>query len=217
MKTMRNSIHNLTSTALMAAMICIAGPIVIPVGMVPVSFVNMAIYLAIILLDKKKATISILIYLLLGFVGIPVFAGFTAGVGKLFGPTGGYLLGYPLVGWIAGMILEKGKEAGKKTHDITRHAEKATKAERYNKEEKQEEILKKSRKNIIKIRQVAALATGTGFLYLTGTLWLMCQSRLNFVTAFSTGVLPFVFLDIIKIVMAILLGNSVKQRISLQR
>ena len=101
-----NNIQNLTLTALMAAILCIAGPIVIPIGMVPMSFANMAIYLTILLLDKKKAIISVILYLFIGFIGLPVFSGFTGGVGKLFGPTGGYLMGYLVMSLIAGKILE---------------------------------------------------------------------------------------------------------------
>ena len=109
-----NKIQNLTLTALMAAILCIMGPIVIPIGMVPMSLANMAIYLAIILLDKKRATISVALYLLIGLVGIPVFAGFSSGAGKLFGPTGGYLIGYLALSFIGGSLLEKGKCQGNK-------------------------------------------------------------------------------------------------------
>lgn len=99
-------IQSLTITAFMASVLCIAGPVVIPIGMVPLSFANLAIYLTVILLDKKKATISVALYLLIGFVGVPVFAGFSAGAGKLLGPTGGYLMGYLALSWISGTILE---------------------------------------------------------------------------------------------------------------
>ena len=114
MKIMKNNIQNLTLTALMAAVLCIVGPIVLPIGMVPMSFANMAIYLTIILLDKKKALISTTIYLLIGLVGLPVFAGFSAGAGKLFGPTGGYLIGYLALSFIGGILLETGKCHGKR-------------------------------------------------------------------------------------------------------
>lgn len=169
---MKNSMQNLTLTALMAAVICIAGPIVIPMGMVPMSFANMAIYLTIILLDKKKATISVAVYLLIGFVGLPVFSGFSGGAGKLFGPTGGYLIGYLALSWIAGTILERFR------------------------------------------KPILALIVGTMGLYLFGTLWLMYQSNLTFMTALSIGVVPFVPFDVIKMVAACLLGRSIKKRIT---
>ncbi len=54
---------------------------------------------------NKKGTISYLIYLLIGLVGIPVFSGFTSGPGKLFGPTGGYLIGFIPLALIAGFFI----------------------------------------------------------------------------------------------------------------
>lgn len=71
----------------MTAVTCILGPLSIPLPFspVPISFTNLAIYLAAYVLGMKACTISYLIYMLLGMVGIPVFSGFTAGVGKLAG------------------------------------------------------------------------------------------------------------------------------------
>ena len=57
------------------------------------------------ILGTKKGTISYLIYLLIGLVGIPVFSGFTSGPGKLFGPTGGYLIGFIPLALIAGYFI----------------------------------------------------------------------------------------------------------------
>ena len=132
----------------------------------------MVIYLTIILLDKKSATISVAIYLLIGFVGLPVFAGFSGGAGKLLGPTGGYLIGYLAMSWIAGSVLEKTEKL-----------------------------------------KVVALVLGTIGLYLIGTVWLVVQSKLSFVSALSVGVIPFVIPDTIKIIVAVALGNSIKKRI----
>lgn len=106
------SVKDITLIALMAAVICVLGPITIPIGPVPLSFANLAIYLTVILLGWKKGTISVLIYLLIGLVGLPVFSNFSGGVGKLFGPTGGYLLGYLFVAMVGGLFTEK--FAGKK-------------------------------------------------------------------------------------------------------
>lgn len=194
---MKNNIQNLTLTALMAAILCIMGPIVIPIGMVPMSFANMVIYLTIILLDKKRATISVALYLLIGFVGIPVFSGFAGGAGKLFGPTGGYLIGYLVLSWIAGTVLE----ILNKTNDENKISISPS-----NK-------VKSVEKNI-NYEQMLALAVGNISLYLVGTMWLMIQSKLTFVTALSVGVLPFAIFDVIKIILAISIGNSIKKRIS---
>lgn len=64
-------------TALMTAVTCILAPLSIPIGPVPISLTNFAIYLSLYLLDWKKGTVSYILYLLLGLVGLPVFSGFT--------------------------------------------------------------------------------------------------------------------------------------------
>lgn len=105
--TKKLTTYQLTLTAVMAAVICVLGPIsiAIPVSPVPISLASMAVYLAVTVLGMKLGTLSCLIYLLLGLVGIPVFAGGSAGAAKLFGPTGGYLIGYLFLALIAGAFV----------------------------------------------------------------------------------------------------------------
>ena len=86
--------YAITVTALMTAVTCILAPLSIPIGPVPISLTNLAIYISLYLLGWKRGTISYLIYLLIGLVGIPVFSGFTGGPAKLAGPTGGYIIDY---------------------------------------------------------------------------------------------------------------------------
>ena len=92
----------------MTAVTCILGPfaIPIPISPVPISFTNLAVYLTVYVLGMKAGTISYLIYLLLGFAGLPVFSGFTGGVAKLAGPTGGYLVGFIFMAVIAGWFID---------------------------------------------------------------------------------------------------------------
>jgi len=97
-------------TALMTAVTCILAPLSIPIGPVPISLTNFAIYLSLYLLDWKKGTISYILYLLLGLVGLPVFSGFTGGIGKLAGPTGGYIIGFIPMAIIAGIVIDKYSE-----------------------------------------------------------------------------------------------------------
>ena len=68
--------YEMTVTALMTAVTCILAPLSIPIGPVPISFTNLAIYLSLYLLGWKRGTISYLVYLLIGLVGVPVFSGF---------------------------------------------------------------------------------------------------------------------------------------------
>ena len=94
--------------ALMTAVTCVLGPLSIPLPFspVPISLTNFAIFLAIFVLGMKSGTISFIIYLLLGAVGVPVFSSFRGGLQVLAGPTGGYLIGFIFLALIMGFALE---------------------------------------------------------------------------------------------------------------
>ena len=96
-------IRSMTLVSVMTAVCCILAPVSIPIGPVPVSLSVLAVLLTAYLLGPKLGTLSILLYILIGLAGLPVFSGYQGGPAKLFGPTGGYIIGYlPLVlisGW----------------------------------------------------------------------------------------------------------------------
>ena len=100
--TKRLSTRKLVLIALMTAITCIFAPMAIPI-----SLTNLVIMISIYVLGFKDATISYIVYLLLGLVGLPVFSGFTGGLGKLAGPTGGYLIGFIFLALIAGLFVNK--------------------------------------------------------------------------------------------------------------
>ena len=79
----------------------------IPISPVPISLTNLVIFFMAYILGMKLSVASYVLYLLLGTVGLPVFSGFTGGVGKLLGPTGGYLIGFIFLAAIAGFFVEK--------------------------------------------------------------------------------------------------------------
>lgn len=101
--------RTLTLTGLMTAVLCILGPfsIPVPISPVPLSLTNFAIYITVYLLGMKSGTVSVLLYLFLGTAGLPVFSGFGGGLGKLAGPTGGYLIGFLFVALIQGFLMER--------------------------------------------------------------------------------------------------------------
>lgn len=105
----RTRTYEMAGMALMAALMCILGPMSIPIGAVPITLTNLVVYFAVYLLGGKKGTISYLLYLLLGIFGLPVFSGYSSGMVKLAGPTGGYLIGFVFMALIAGIIIEKVK------------------------------------------------------------------------------------------------------------
>lgn len=106
-KKASTNIAAITSVALITAVICVLAPLSVPIGPVPVSLGVFGVYLGVYILGAKKGTISVILYLLIGLVGIPVFSGFSGGVGKLLGPTGGYLIGYIPMALIAGYFIDR--------------------------------------------------------------------------------------------------------------
>lgn len=92
--------------ALFAALTCVLAPLSIPIGPVPISLTNLVIYFSLYVLGWQRATITYLVYLLLGLVGLPVFSRFEGGVGKLAGPTGGYLIGFIFMAIISGLFVK---------------------------------------------------------------------------------------------------------------
>ncbi|WP_423407040.1 biotin transporter BioY [Heyndrickxia sp. MSNUG] len=94
-------------TALFAAIIGVLAQMTIPLPVVPITGQTLAIGLAATILGSRYGTISVLLYLFIGAVGVPVFAEFSGGFSKLVGPTGGYLVGFVPAAFIIGWVLEK--------------------------------------------------------------------------------------------------------------
>ena len=149
------SVHQIAAIGIMSAVTCILAPFSIPIGPVPISLTNLAIYFALYILGMKEGTISYLIYLLIGLIGVPVFSGFTSGPEKLFGPTGGYLIGFIPMAVIAGII----------------------------------------------------------FCYAMGTAWLAYQAGMDWKAALWAGVIPFIPGDLIKMLLAIMIGPKIQAQL----
>ena len=97
----------LTFCAIFAATSAVLSPFTIPIGTVPIGFVHISIFLAAGLLGKKWGTLSQVVFVLLGAVGLPIFSGFRGGIGVLLGPTGGFIFGYILCAFVAGAFMER--------------------------------------------------------------------------------------------------------------
>lgn len=105
--TSKLSIQDLCMIGVLTAVIVIMAQISIPMPLgVPMTMQTFAITLAAIVLGSKKSALSTLVYLLLGAVGIPVFANFSGGLGCLVGPTGGFLFSFPIMAYIIGLGVE---------------------------------------------------------------------------------------------------------------
>lgn len=94
-------------TALFAAIIGILAQITIPLPLVPITGQTLAIGLAATILGAKFGTISVILYILIGAAGIPVFAEMSAGLSVIVGPTGGFLVGFIPTAYFIGWMLEK--------------------------------------------------------------------------------------------------------------
>ena len=158
----------------MTAVTCVLAPMSIPIGPVPISFTNLAIYLSLYLLGWKMGTISYLMYLLIGAIGVPVFSGFSGGLGKLLGPTGGYIIGFIPMAIISGLVIEK-----------------------YNN----------------RIFQFVAMVLGTAVCYVLGTAWFCVIMDVGVAAALGMCVIPFIPGDIAKIILALMVGPVLRNRL----
>jgi len=165
----------MTRAALMAAFTAVAAQITIPIPPVPFTMQVLAVILTGLLLGPRYGALAQAIYVLVGAVGVPVFAGLTGGLGHVLGPTGGYLISYPVAAAVAGLAAYAARNA--------------------------------TRRRALLVSVVA----GTGALaiiYAFGATWLAVQTGLPPAVALAQGVLPFVPLDLVKVVLAALVATA---------
>ncbi len=158
----------------------------LPFTPVPVTMQVFTVLFCAITLGKTWALLSQLEYLLLGFAGFPLFAGFKNGVAALLGPTGGYLIGFAAAAFITGFVYKKLSVKFSGTgFDVLAACF--------------------SGLSVIYISGYIHLA---GFLYLNSNLPGSAMLLLN---TFKAGVLPFIISDLIKI-MAIVSIHKTSER-----
>ncbi len=167
-----------------AALMAICAWITVP-GTVPFTLQTFGVFIAFYLLGGKRGTIAVLIYILLGAVGLPVFSGFKGGYGVLIGTTGGYIIGFlfsALVMWAMYKPLLKLEKRNKITKILVPFCE---------------------------------MIIGLIVCYAFGTAWFMAvythsKGALSLATCLSWCVIPFIIPDLIKIAMAMALGYRLK-------
>ena len=177
--------RRLTLCAVMAAVMCVIAPISIPAGPISITGGTLAIYLIACLLGGRWGVVSTLIYLLLGFVGLPVFSNYMGGAARLLGPTGGYLVGYLPMVLIAGTVAEWSFRrlggGGKKGVALAAAL------------------------------QLLGMALATAVLYAFGTAWYCLQAGVDLQKALAACVFPFIPFDLIKMAAALLVGLPVRR------
>lgn len=105
---MKRKTLDIVYCGIFATITAILAQISIPLpGGVPLTLQTFAVSLAGILLGSKKGFISILVYVLMGAIGLPVFSGFSVGISAIVGPAGGFILSFPIMSFIIGLICER--------------------------------------------------------------------------------------------------------------
>jgi biotin transport system substrate-specific component len=170
------SVKGIVYAALMGALTAAGAFIIIPLPPVPITAQTFFLNTAAILLGGPLAALSQIIYILLGIIGMPVFSGGKAGLGVLFGPTGGYLIGFIIGAFVIGAVARMKKSAGI-------------------------------------FWSIFAMFIGMAIIYSCGVLQLAFVAELSFKKALAVGVLPFIPGDIIKILLAAIVGSQLKGRI----
>ena len=179
------SVTDLCQIAVFAAIISVTSQISIPMPAgVPMTLQTLIIPIAGIVLGRKKGTVATLIYLLMGAVGIPVFAGFSGGLGKLLGITGGFLISFPVLSYTAGLGDKLGRKAS-----FT------------------------SKKYLYYIILVASLLIGATINYIFGTIWFVVSSGSSVIAALSACVIPFIPTALLKIALITIIAPMLKQRL----
>ena len=162
--------------ALFAAFTAVCSQIMVPLPFtpVPINLALLAVWICGGILGPKKGAIAIIVYILLGAVGVPVFVGFNAGLGALAGPTGGYILGYLPSAVVFGLFVRRGffVDRGKLTA---------------------------SGFLLTVVKGLPAMAV----CYAVGTAWFMAVMGVGLFEALVLCVIPFIAGDVLKIAAAI--------------
>ena len=189
-KTTKNRafIYDMVLISISAALITVCSWISIPLGPVPFTLQTLGILAVMLTTGGRRGTIAILVYLALGAVGVPVFAGFKGGIASFAGPTGGFLIGFlasALVYW----LLEK-------------------------------HFLKKLMTTPVKtwVFGMLAFLIFEVIMYIVGVIWFMTvyaaqTGPVGLATVMSWCVIPFIIPDIVKMAVAVLIGERASKLI----
>jgi biotin transport system substrate-specific component len=180
-KMNKSQIRQTVMVAVFTALISAGSYVAVPIGPVPIVLTNFFVLLSGLLCGFRIGLYSTAAYVLLGILGLPVFAGGSGGFAVLAGPTGGFLIGYLLTASSAGLIYKPSEGAGTSSK--------------------------------IGLASLAGLIAGI-LVYLPGVPWLKMNLELSWGKAFQLGMLPFIPGDLLKIVAAVALTITLRDRFS---
>lgn len=173
--------HNISLIAFFTTLLVISSWFTIPF-VIPFTLQTLVIFILILVLDLKKSLLILLIYCLLGIIGIPVFSSFQSGLGVFLGPTGGFLIGFVPMIIVSNILLNI--ISNKKNGNLD------------------------NKTNFF--MSFLALFIGLLCCYTIATIWYglvydTTTSSLNIIIAI---ILPFILPDIIKIIIAIIIAKK---------
>ena len=197
-------VKNMVIIALFTALLCVVSPFSINIGPIPLSFATLVIYLTAGTLNWKNGTISVLLYIMLGAFGLPVFSGFGAGFQKIAGPTGGFIIGYIPLALVTGLSA--------KTLDKNRFIQFTSGEKGENSASERKALFSASRWLFI-----PGMAIGTVLLYTCGVFWFMVQAKASLITALMACVVPFLIGDTIKIIIAFIITPQLRASLRFSR
>ncbi len=189
--TKQLDINKLILCGVFAAVVAVCSWITIPLPFtqVPINLAILGVLLAGGLLGSKYGSLSLLIYILLGAVGLPVFAGFGAGLGVLVGPTGGFVAGYILCAAIAGI------GTGSATGAAPASPVKSGSGKSFG----------------FPAKRIFFMAAGVLACYAFGTIWYVLLMKTSLWVGLVSCVFPFIPLDAIKIAVAAFLVRRLER------
>ena len=183
----------LTTMALLAVLLSASAYIAIPLGFTPtpLTLQTMIVNLIAILLTPQQSFLTVLVYVLVGFAGLPVFSGGVGGPAKLFGPTGGYILAFlvaaPLMSFVKPLFLRGTRK-----------------------------LIKAERPAVLTAFFADGVLIGMTTVYLLGSIYMKFLLGKSWSAVFAAAVLPFLPLDIIKCIVAPLIAVPVAKALKKQ-
>jgi len=201
--------------ALGAASIAVGAFIAIPLPLSPVPIVlqNFFILLIALVLGPRMGTASVALYLLLGALGLPVFAGGKGGLAHFFGPTGGYLAGFLLSAWVTGVLAAgSSRQKDQEPHAATEGLSEGRRDKgQYQGQEPRAATKGNAQKTKFRFQDAAAAAAGVLAVYLLGVPWLTYKLGFDWKKALAIGFIPFIIGDVLKAAAAAALAPEVRR------
>ena len=197
-RTTHDLIRQMVFNAVFAALLCVLSPLAIPIGPVPISLGLFAVLLTGVSLRPRDSAQVILLYLVLGAFGLPVFSRGAGGAQVLIGPTGGYLWSYLLVAPAVGLL-----------HRFSPRPLRTVSSDRNH-----DEDLPPRRRILLHsaalVWDFLACLIGVALCYTGGTIQYCLISHTPPVAAMAACVWPFIPFDLLKSFLAVVIGRRIR-------